>query len=414
MSGRVITPQDCHALINAVVKEVTGQKSTIQAIDTSSFVSAGETALAHGTENTMNALGIVLTKRIIAITKLSPDFALIDSSNSDLFAQIMSKIKYYTREAVASGDWNTQLYEENLKEGAENTSATKAVGSQWEQHRAVPLEYSFAGMNVWQHCITRDEEALKVAFANESNFAAFVSGIMQSVMNEITLQKSAYNRFTALNYIAGIYDMGSDMQGSVVNLTKEFNDKFGTSYTSAELRSTYLDEFLKFMVSKIKEMSDMMAKPTNLFHWTPTKVGYTLIQETSKEDQRLFLFEPLIRDAESWVLPLVFNERYLDMPNFEPVEYWQNPNDKGMIKISPAIPNTANPAEQKKGSEVNTFVVGCLFDKNACTIQHKLEKARTTPVEARKGYMNTWFTFARNSLNDFTYKGIIFVMEDPS
>jgi hypothetical protein len=43
----------------------------------------------------------------------------------------------------------------------------------------------------------------------------------------------------------------------------------------------------------------------------------------------------------------------------------------------------------------------------------QLEDADTTPVEARKKYYNTWWTFAKNSINDFTENAVIFIMADP-
>ena len=44
----------------------------------------------------------------------------------------------------------------------------------------------------------------------------------------------------------------------------------------------------------------------------------------------------------------------------------------------------------------------------------QLESSATTPLEARKRYRNIWWSFAKNSINDFTENAIIFTMEDPS
>jgi hypothetical protein len=44
----------------------------------------------------------------------------------------------------------------------------------------------------------------------------------------------------------------------------------------------------------------------------------------------------------------------------------------------------------------------------------QLDDANTTPLEARKRFRNTWYTMARNGLNDFTEKGVLFIMADPS
>lgn len=56
-------------------------------------------------------------------------------------------------------------------------------------------------------------------------------------------QKEAFNRMCVLNEIGMIYDMAEDRPLSCVNLTKEYNAKYGTSYTSAELRTTYSESF---------------------------------------------------------------------------------------------------------------------------------------------------------------------------
>ena len=57
--ARVLTPLDGCAIMTAIVRQATGQ-ANLASVDVSNFVSAGETVLATGKENTMNALSIVL------------------------------------------------------------------------------------------------------------------------------------------------------------------------------------------------------------------------------------------------------------------------------------------------------------------------------------------------------------------
>ena len=96
------------------------------------------------------------------------------------------------------------------------------------------------------------------ALANGIDFSDFVTGYMMERANDLESQKEAYNRMTLLNYMAGIYDMSSVMNGSVVDLTSEFNTEFGTSYTRDDLLSTYLKEFMEFFTAKVKIDSDRM------------------------------------------------------------------------------------------------------------------------------------------------------------
>ena len=117
------------------------------------------------------------------------------------------------------------------------------------------------------------------------------------------------------------------------------------------------------------------------------------------------------------VMPEIFNPRYLSLDNFESFDYWQYFDDDGAtsaaINVTPAIPNTSNPATQTAGSSVNLdYVVGILFDRDACMVDYQLDDAEVTPIEARKRYYNMWWSFAKNIICDFTENSVIFTMED--
>ena len=68
---------------------------------------------------------------------------------------------------------------------------------------------------------------------------------------------------------------------------------------------------------------------------------------------------------------------------------------------------------QTVSQEINIpYVVGMLYDKDAIMTHFYLESSAVTPLEARKRFYNTWWTFARNSINDATENMILFTMED--
>ena len=62
---------------------------------------------------------------------------------------------------------------------------------------------------------------------------------MNKKLNSIEKRKEGFRRGTLIQHIAAVYKMGNKMAGSVVNLTKKFNNEHGTHYTSEELRTTY-------------------------------------------------------------------------------------------------------------------------------------------------------------------------------
>lgn len=422
--ARTLTQKDCHALMNLLVKEATGQDATIQVVDSSTFVSAGEQVLATGTENVLNALSLVLGRTFMAVRPYNAKLALINAVNTGEYTHRMRKISFYSRDAQASGDWNTQLYT-NLADGFTNgqniaDGSAQSTKSMWEQNQPVPLEMNFAGSSVWEDSTTIYEYQLQQAFRSETEFGEFVGGIMTERGNDIESQKEAFNRMTLLNFMAGAYDMSASAPGSVVNLTEAFNTEFGTQYTSAQLRTTYLEQFTKFLVAKIKIDSDMLTNRSKKAHWSPAKtigdVPYTLLRHTPKDRQRLLLFNPLLVKTQAYVFPSLFNEQYLKMENYEGVMYWQNENDPSAIKVTPAIPNVSTPASgQTAGDTVSLdYVVGMLYDVDALMVDYQLERSATSPLEARKGYRNLWWSFAKNAINDHTENHILYYMADPA
>lgn len=421
--ARSLTPRDAHALINLVYKEATGQDATIQAVDTSTFVSIGEKILATGTENTINAISTVIARTIVATRPYRSKFGLLEEVDTALFKNRVRKISYYSRYALASGDWNTQLYT-NLANGFDNgenpdsNDDAQSTRSMWVQNQAIPLEINFAGLSNWEDSTTVYRDQLKVAFQDEGSFNSFVAGILTEKSNDIELQREAFRRITLLNQIGAVYTIATDYPSMKINLTKAYNDRFGTSYSSEDLRTTYLKSFLEFMVSTIKQVSRRMEYRTASFHMPYTKtidgVEYNVLRHTPRDKQRLFLYSPLMIESEAMVLPEIFNDNYLKIENYEAVDYWQNFNEPAKIDVTPAIPGTDTYAgTQVIGSEVEIpYVVGCLFDDDAILVNNYLEDSLATPVEARKRYYNIWWTFARNAINDLTENFVLFTMED--
>lgn len=420
--ARLFTPIDAHTIMNALAQQATG-RTDLTAVDTSTFVSVGETVLRTGMENVITALSIVIGKTVVAVKPYQAKITLIQEENTGLYTSRFRKISFYEKDSQAAGWVNTNLNPKNLYNGYSNGAADGAVGSMWEQNKPIAIEFNFGGSNVWDFSMTFYEDQLKAAFRNENEFIAFWNGMITQKMNEIETVKEAFNRMNLVNYMGGLLAM--NMPGCVVNLTKEFNDKYGTSYTNEELRGEQVQKFLTYMAFRIKQMSDFMTERTKLYHWSPNKtvdgVTYnTILRHTPKADQRMFYFKPLFEEAKAMVFPEIFNPQYISEQNGEGVTFWQAIDEDGgtnngrmKINVKPAIPNIANPAEQTTPNDaVEAEVVAVLFDKDALVTNFQFESSDVTPLEARKKYRNTWFHNMKNAINDFTENGIIFVMDD--
>ena len=417
--AHLLTQRDGYALMTLLVHEALGENSTISKVDSSNFVSAGDALLASGTENVTNALSLVLGRTFMAVRPYKAKFNIINAISTGAYSHRLRKISYYTRDPKPAGDWNTDLYT-NLADGYTNgqnvvDGDAQSTKSMWEQNQPVALEMNFSGSTVWEDSTTVYENQLKQAFNSVDSFNTFIAGIMTEKANDIESQKEAFSRMTFLNRIGMTYDMTA-AGTTAINLTYEFNQKFGTNYTSAQLRSTYLTEFTKFMVSKIKTDSDMMTNRSVKHHWFPAKEGHSLTRHTPKDKQRLVLYTPLINDVQSYVFPSVFNEEYLKIENYEGILFWQNEAQPSKVDVVPAIPDTTGvTGVQTAGDRVQLdYVVGALFDEDSLMVDFQLERSNATPLEARKNYRNIWWSFSKNAINDATENFILYYMADPA
>lgn len=424
--ARVFTPQDMHVLMTLLVRQATGQENFAK-VDASNFVSAGETTLATGYENVFNTIGLVYGRLIIASRGYKAQLKLMDSISTEEYTHLIRKVSFYSKAAKPSGNFNTDLFT-NLADGFSNgqnkdaNDKPQSTKSQWEQNQTPSVQVTFGGSSVWDNCITMYEDQVGQAFRNEEELARFTEGYLQEHANDYESQREGWNRLGLLNKIGQTYDMSSVMTGSAINLTAEFNSKFGTNYTSAQLRTTYLKEFAQWFVAFFKTHLRYMGERSTAYHWTMPKTingaVHNILRHTSLDNAHVYMYSPLWADVESLVLPEIFNDEYLDLDTqYQPVTYWQSNTtdaDRPRVDVEPAIVNTTT-GVQEKGAEVKLdYVVGLITDRDGLVTDMQIETTRTTPVEARKGYRNIWQHIAKNLICDPTEKCILFYMADPT
>ena len=421
--ARTITPLDAHAIMNELVAEAVGI-GQVQSNDISSFVSCGELVLSTGMENVVNALNIVLNRTLVAARPYSAKLKLMQALDTGIYSNRLRKISYYARWALPDGSHNTDLFT-NLADGftsGQNPDANgnaQSTKSQWEQVQPMPLEMNFAGSSVWQDCITMYDDQVQAAFRGPEEFARFVSGYLTEHGNDIESQKEAWNRMALLQKIASTYYYAANnlSTGQVVNLTTAFNTRFSTNYTSAQLRSTYLKEFLAFFVSTFKLVSKFMTERSAErhinFQKTVDGVDYAILRHTPYSRQRVYLYSPLFTQAEALVLPEIFHPKYLDLDTqYEEVTYWQGISDRAEINVTPAIINNNGEQAAASAAVELEYVVGAIMDEDALMTNFQLERADTTVLEARKHFRNTWNTFMKCIIEDPSENCVIFIMDD--
>ena len=394
--ANVLTPVDVYALMNAVVSQATG-RTDLSVVDTTTFASVGEIVLRTGTENTLNAISTVIGKTIFSVRPYKGKLESLRVAQQRWGGQVRKIINLYD-EAEKSDDWNTDV--------AQNALADGGSVDMYKIRKPKALQLNFYGTKVLQKHITRFRDQLSLAFHSEDEFIRFIDSVMVEFSNEIELLNEAESRATLLNYMAGISSMGL----TEVDLVAEYNNEYGTQYTRAQLLSTYIESFMKFVAAEIKIYSSRLTDMTTSYHANLT--GYNkIMRHTPKERQKMVMYEPIFIKTQAEVYSGLFNPDYLDIGSFEGVNYWQSQSTPTAINVKPNILDVATGASKDAETAVDLdYVLGILFDEEACGVMPQFDYSSTTPFNSAGGYYNMYMHWRFNSYCDYTENAVLFVL----
>ena len=394
--ANLLTPVDVYALMNAVVSQATG-RTDLAVVDTTTFASVGEIVLRTGTENTLNAISTVIGKTIFSVRPYKGKLDSLRVAQQRWGGQVRKIINLYD-EAEKSDDWNTDIAQNALDDG-------NSV-DMYKIRKPKALQLNFYGTKVLQKHITRFRDQLSLAFHSEDEFIRFIDSVMVEFSNEIELLNEAESRATLLNFMAGISSMGL----TEVDLVAEYNNEYNTQYTRAQLLSTYIESFMKFVAAEIKIYSSRLTDMSTSYHANLT--GYNkIMRHTPKERQKMVMYEPIFIKTQAEVYSGLFNPEYLNIGSFEGVNYWQSQSTPTAINVKPNILDVATGASKDADTAVNlAYVLGILFDEEACGVMPQFDYSSTTPFNSAGGYYNMYMHWRFNSYCDYTENAVLFVL----
>lgn len=413
------TPQDIAAFVNSWQQEAIGSVA-IQLADTSNLVDAGTAIMQTGLENTINSFWMLLGKIRAASKKYNGKMSVLRMTDESLLASRWAKVSVYSRKAIASGFYNTDLYT-NFAPGYDNTSNSGAsVKSMWEQAPAITDTFFFGSSRVYDfQAPTFYIDKLELAFRDGSEMARVVNACALEFENDLTQYEENMARALLVNRIAADIDQESDRPESVIHCVTEFNQTFDVSYTLDELLSTYAKDFYTWLAAKMDQVMERFTERSLLYHWSPEKqvsgVDYDLLRFTPREDLKIALNNNTFIALEKYVLPEVFHDNLLRVGQYERVNYWQNIKSPDEIKCTPAIIDTDSSSDtyktQIKGDAVNKRVIAVMWNRDAMGAGLMLKRALTSPVEARKGYYNSFVHYNYSFWSDTTEPSAVFVLD---
>lgn len=394
--ANTLTPRDVYTLMNNIVSQATGQTS-ISVVDTSTFVSAGETLLRTAAENTLNAISTVLADTIFSVRPYRGKLESLRVSQRRWGAQVRKIVNLYSA-SEASEDWNTDLNATQLADG--NSIDMYKIAS------PKTMQLNFYGTAVLQKHVTMYRDQLSLAFSSEQEFIRFIDSVMTEFNNEIELINENKSRLTLINFMLGIHDMGL----TEVDLVAEYNTDFNGTYTRDDLLTTEADSFMKYVAAKIKIYSELLTDMSANNHAQIT--GYNpILRHTPKERQKMIMYNPVFIQAESEVYSGLFNPQYLDIGDFEGVNFWQSQDTPTTITGTPNILDVSTGKSATGTANIGIdYVLGILFDEEALGVMPQFDYSSTTPFNSAGGYYNNFMHWRFNSYNDFTENAVLFVL----
>ncbi len=388
MAVNDMTIEQVSTVLNAIVEQATGKQPTIQVTDTSSFVTVAQTALKTGYDNVLNAISQVLSRTIFSVRPYNRKFRGIE---------------------VSTQKWGNHVRKlqliDNTFENDERYSLTEGQSvDMYKVKKPKPVQTNFYGQITFQDHITIFRDQLDVAFSSPTEFASFISMIMQNMSDRFAQMDEEFDRSAVANFIGGKIIGGTD----VIHLVTEYNAYAGTSYTSTTIKDpTAYEPFIKWVFGRIKTLVGMMGERSIKYHTNLT--DKPLMRHTPVDNLKMYLFAPVLNDITSSVLSDIYNDELLRFAEHEEVSYWQNIDNPDALKLTASYMTAAGAITT--GSVNSTGIFGVLFDEEAVGSNRCNEWSERTPMNAAGGYSNIYWHWTRRYWNDFTENGIVLMLD---
>lgn len=388
MAVNDMTIEQVSTVLNAIVEQATGKQPTIQVTDTSSFVTVAQTALKTGYDTVLQAISQVLSRTIFSVRPYNRKFRGLE---------------------VSEQKWGNHVRKlqliDNTFENDERYSLTEGQSvDMYKVKKPKPVQTNFYGQITFQDHITIFRDQLDVAFSSPTEFASFISMIMQNMADRFAQMDEEFDRSAVANFIGGKIIGNTD----VIHLVTEYNAYAGTSYTSTTIKDpTAYEPFIKWVFGRIKTLVGMMGERSIKYHTNLT--DKPIMRHTPVDNLKMYLFAPVLNDITSSVLSDIYNDELLRFAEHEEVSYWQNIDNPDALKLTASYMTAAGAITT--GSVDSTGIFGVLFDEEAVGSNRCNEWSERTPMNAAGGYSNIYWHWTRRYWNDFTENGLVLMLD---
>ena len=392
MPANELSINQVSTILNAVVKQATGN-TALATVDGNNFATVAQLPLKIGYDPVINAISQVLSSTIFSVRPYSRKFKGINVS-SQKFGNITRKLN------IADSDW-TDDDRQKLTDG-------KSI-DMYVVKKPTVLQTNFYGANAFQSQTTIFKDQLDVAFSSQEEFGRFISMLMSNVSDMIEQGHESMARMCILNYVGGKL-ANEDEVNNRIHLLTEYNELTGLILNDKDVyKPENFPSFMKFVVARIKAISNLMTERSKKFHTNVT--GKEIMRHTPLSKQKVYLLAPQQYLMETSVLSDLFNDKYMKMTDLELVNFWQNIDKPSDIDIKPIYMDKNGALKQPATAIKEPHLFGVIFDEEALGYTTVNNWSAPTPFNARGGYHNIFWHYTDRYWNDFTENGVVLLLD---
>lgn len=392
MAANELSNNQVSTILNAVVKQATGNTALVT-VDGSNFATVAQLPFKIGYDPVIKAISQVLSSTIFSVRPYSRKFKGINVSNQK-FGNITRKLN------IADSDW-TDDDRQKLQDGSSI--------DMYVVKKPTVLQTNFYGANAFQRQTTIFKDQLDVAFSSQEEFGRFISMIMSNVSDMIEQGHESMARMCILNYIGGKL-ANADEVNNRIHLLTEYNNLTGLTLNEKDVyKPENFPSFMKFVVARIKAISNLMTERSEKFHTNVT--GKEIMRHTPLSKQKVYLLAPQQYLMETSVLSDLFNDKYMKMTDLELVNFWQNIDKPSNIDIKPIYMDNDGSLNQPTNAIKESNLFGVIFDEEALGYTTVNSWSAPTPFNARGGYHNIFWHYTDRYWNDFTENGVVLLLD---
>lgn len=381
--------------INTVLANIINQATGSAALATyrgDALVTVAQTALLNSPDTVYQAINQLMLKTIFSVRKYVRHLKSM-RVDTQRYGNAVRKINYIDITPDANASYEIQ----------DGKSTDMYIN-----HFLKVVQTNLYGQVAYEYPLTTPLVQLDTAFRSAEEFGAFWTSMLTHVNNNIEQAHETLSRALIVNGVASVIDENDGSR--VVKLLTDYNTETGLALTSQDIyKPENFPTFMAWAASRIARIRRMLTERSQIFHTNIT--GKVVSRFTDYRDQRMYLYAPLQFDLNMRALSELFNDRYIKLGDNELVSFWQSIESPEEINQTPVYMGTDGAVKTASAAVEKSTVFGVIQDVDFSGMTVVNERQRTTPMNARGEYFNTFYKFNDRYWMDNSENCVVLLLE---